>query len=74
MYAKIQTLGWFWGSVRMMIQTNAATTIREAIGEGPVFQCRVEDCGKIFATKTKLTRHYSQDYLRKKKNRSVIPH
>jgi hypothetical protein len=62
MDANMQMLGWFWGSVRTMIQANAAITIREAIGEGSVFQCGAEDCEKIFASKTNLSRHYSQDH------------
>jgi hypothetical protein len=34
MYATMQALGWFWGSIRIMKQANAAITIREAIKEG----------------------------------------
>jgi hypothetical protein len=33
MYANMQRLGWFWGSIKMMIKVNAATTIGEAIEE-----------------------------------------
>jgi hypothetical protein len=42
-----------------MIQAKAAIITREVIGEGPVFQCGSEDCGKIFATKINLTRRDS---------------
>jgi hypothetical protein len=62
------------GSIRKMIKVNAAITIREAIEEGPVFQCEAEDCGKIFATKRNLTCDYSQDHPGKTRSRSVIPH
>jgi hypothetical protein len=41
--ANIITLRWFWGSIRTMIKANATTTIRDAIGEGPVLQCGAED-------------------------------
>jgi hypothetical protein len=72
MYANMQALGWFWGSIRKMIQANPATTIREAIGEESVFQFGAQDCRKVFATKTNLIRDHAQDHLREKRNRSAI--
>jgi hypothetical protein len=68
MDANIEALGRFWASIGTMIKANAAITIGEAIGEGPAFQCRAENCGKIFATKTNLTRHCSQDHPGEKRN------
>jgi hypothetical protein len=74
MYANIQKLGWFWGSIRTMLKKNGETTIREAIGESQVVRCCTADCGKIFATHTNLNRHYSHDHLGQRMNKADIPH
>jgi hypothetical protein len=38
MYVNAEALGWFYGSIRAMLQNNQRTTIREAIGEEQVSQ------------------------------------
>jgi hypothetical protein len=42
-------------------------------GEGPALQFGAQDCRKIFAAKTNLTRQDSQDHPGEKRNRSAIP-
>jgi hypothetical protein len=51
MYATMQALGWFWGSIRTMLRKGEQVTIREAIRKDSVYQCMVLECGKIFPTK-----------------------
>jgi hypothetical protein len=74
MFANIKALGWFWGSIRTMTKANAATTMRGGVGEGPVIQCGEEGCGKGSATKTNLTRHFTQDHTGERRNRPIMPH
>jgi hypothetical protein len=33
----MNALGWFWGSIRTILQKNPYTMIRDAMGENPVF-------------------------------------
>jgi hypothetical protein len=74
LWTNMQSLGWFWGSVRTMLQANPGITIRDAFGEGPMFQCNHPDCGKLFATEINLNRYYSHDHAGEKRNRSVVPY
>jgi hypothetical protein len=58
----MEKLGWFWGAMRTMLLENPETTIREAIGEGRVFQCAVAECGKIFSKPGNVSKHFSHTH------------
>jgi hypothetical protein len=55
-----------------MLQNNQQITIRETVGEDPVYLYKAPESGKIFATEKNLNYHYSQDRRGEKRNRSII--
>jgi hypothetical protein len=55
MYANMKALWWFWLSKRTLLHNNQRTTIRDPIGEGPVYQRIPPECRKIFAMEKNLT-------------------
>jgi hypothetical protein len=44
----IDTLGWFWGTIRRIIIDDPRATIAAVLGEGTVWECGVERCGHFF--------------------------
>jgi hypothetical protein len=70
----VEALGWFWGSIRMMLPRNPQITIRDAMGEGPVFHCDAPECGKMFASKPKLTHNYAEEQAEKRMGKAHFPH
>jgi hypothetical protein len=69
--ANMEALGWSCGSIKIMLQNNPPIRIREAIGEGPVYEYMAPECGKIFAVEKNLHYQHSQDHPGETKNRSV---
>jgi hypothetical protein len=59
MRANIEALGWFWGIIGMIIHEKPRVTIVEVLGEGETYQCRVPQCGQIFANERGINAHFT---------------
>jgi hypothetical protein len=59
MRANIESLGWFWGIIRTTIWEKPRATIVEILGEGEAYQCRVPQCGPIFANERGIKAHFT---------------
>jgi hypothetical protein len=62
LFANVKLLGWFWGSIRTILQKNPQATIRDVMGEGPVLACPAPGCRKIFCKKPNLVIHHAQEH------------
>jgi hypothetical protein len=49
MQENIEALGWFWGTIRTIVQHKQRATIAEVLGKRKVYQCSVPRCWKVFA-------------------------
>jgi hypothetical protein len=59
MRADIETLGWFWGIIRMIIWEKSRATIAEVLGEGETCQCTAPQCGQISANERGIKAHFT---------------
>jgi hypothetical protein len=55
----IESLGWFWGTIRGMVKKNPRVTIAEALGEGHFWECKMENCHRPFSTQSAVRIHFS---------------
>jgi hypothetical protein len=59
MYQDIKELGWFWGTIRTIIQNQPNTIIGEALGEGKMWECEEENYHQVFMTAQAVRQHFS---------------
>jgi hypothetical protein len=53
------SLGWFLGTIGGMVKKNPGVTIAEALGEGYLWECKMEGCHRPFATQSAVRIHFS---------------
>jgi hypothetical protein len=59
MWAKIESLREFCGTIRTIIREKPRATIAEVLGEGESYQCTVPQCGTIFANEKGIKTHFT---------------
>jgi hypothetical protein len=62
MMIEIKNLGWFWGTIRMMMKQKPTATIAEALGQGEFLECKMDDCHLPFHSEKALHQHFTQGH------------
>jgi uncharacterized C2H2 Zn-finger protein len=58
----IEALGWFWGTIRTIVEEKKKATIAEVLGEGEIYRCTVPRCGEIFSSEKAIRAHFSRKH------------
>jgi hypothetical protein len=58
----IKKYGCFWGMIRMMMKQTPTPTIAEALGQGDIWKCTMNDWHLPFQSEKALRHHFTQAY------------